>query len=75
MSGDKHHNNSCSIEIDTIEPALRTSRICSVSPTAGQPRRSSLGELGWVEGQTMSFDCISPVGRFDQVPALARELV
>jgi putative ABC transport system substrate-binding protein len=34
-----------------------------------------LEELGWVEGQTMVLDCVSAVGRIDQVPALARELV
>jgi putative ABC transport system substrate-binding protein len=34
-----------------------------------------LGELGWIEGQTIVFDCVSAIGRIDQVPALARELV
>jgi putative ABC transport system substrate-binding protein len=34
-----------------------------------------LGELGWIEGQTIHFDCVSAGGRLDQVPALARELV
>jgi putative ABC transport system substrate-binding protein len=34
-----------------------------------------LGELGWIEGQTMVFGCVSAIGRPDQVPALARELV
>jgi putative ABC transport system substrate-binding protein len=34
-----------------------------------------LGELGWIEGQTIVFDCVSAVGRLDQVPALARELI
>ena len=32
-----------------------------------------LSELGWIEGQTIVFDCVSTAG--DQVPALARELV
>src|SRR5262245_724294 len=34
-----------------------------------------LGELGWVEGQTIVIDCVSAVGRVDQVPALSRQLV
>src|SRR5215831_3995970 len=34
-----------------------------------------LGELGWIEGQNIVFDCVSAVGHVDQVPALARELV
>jgi len=34
-----------------------------------------LAELGWIEGQNFIFDCVSSVGRIDQVPALARELV
>src|SRR5262245_63762512 len=39
------------------------------------PYLRRLGELGWIEGQTVVFDCISAVGRLDQVAALARELV
>jgi ABC-type uncharacterized transport system substrate-binding protein len=31
--------------------------------------------LAGVEGQNIVFDCVSPVGRIDQVPTLARELV
>ena len=34
-----------------------------------------LGELGWIEGQNFLFECVSAVGRLDQLPALARELV
>jgi putative ABC transport system substrate-binding protein len=34
-----------------------------------------LAELGWVEGRNFVFDCVSIVGRLDQLPALARELV
>jgi putative tryptophan/tyrosine transport system substrate-binding protein len=34
-----------------------------------------LAELGWVDGQTATFDCISAAGRIDQAPALAAELV
>jgi putative ABC transport system substrate-binding protein len=33
-----------------------------------------LAELGWSKG-TIVFECVSTVGRLDQVPALARELV
>jgi putative ABC transport system substrate-binding protein len=39
------------------------------------PMRRRLAELGWIEGQNFVFDCVSTVGRLDQVPALARELV
>src|SRR5215813_9178718 len=34
-----------------------------------------LAELGWNEGQNYVVDCVSTVGRLDQLPALARELV
>ena len=33
-----------------------------------------LAELGWSKG-TIVFDCVSTVGRLDELPALARELV
>ena len=46
---------------------------CPISPNS--PGRLRLGELGWVEGRNFEFDCVSTVGRVDQVPALARELV
>jgi putative ABC transport system substrate-binding protein len=45
---------------------------CPLQPDNFFVRR--LGELGWVEGQTMIFDCLSAVGRLDQLPILAREL-
>jgi putative ABC transport system substrate-binding protein len=34
-----------------------------------------LEELGWIEGRTIAFECVSMVGRWDQLPALAREVV
>jgi len=34
-----------------------------------------LAELDWVEGHNFNFEGVSAFGRFDQVPALARELV
>jgi putative ABC transport system substrate-binding protein len=34
-----------------------------------------LRELGWIGGQTIVFDCVSAIGRLDELPALARELV
>jgi putative tryptophan/tyrosine transport system substrate-binding protein len=46
---------------------------CSPKPDQIITRR--LGELGWIVGQTIVIDCVSATGRFDQVPALARELV
>jgi putative ABC transport system substrate-binding protein len=44
-------------------------------PQPDDPVVRRLGELGWIEGQTIVFDCVSAVGRVDQVPALAHELV
>jgi putative tryptophan/tyrosine transport system substrate-binding protein len=41
----------------------------------GWPEVRRLGELGWVEGRNVVFDCVSAVGRLDQGPTLARELV
>ena len=46
---------------------------CPLQPDNLVVRR--LAELGWIEGQNIVFDCVSTVGRVDQVPALARELV
>jgi putative ABC transport system substrate-binding protein len=46
---------------------------CPMQPD--DPVRRRLAELGWIEGQTIVFDCESAVGRIDQVPALAHELV
>jgi putative ABC transport system substrate-binding protein len=46
---------------------------CPLQPDNPIVRR--LGELGWIEGQTIVFDCVSAIGRIEQVPALALELV
>src|SRR5262249_53641645 len=46
---------------------------CPLPPDNILVRR--LGELGWIEGQNFVFDCVSALGRVDQGPALARELV
>ena len=46
---------------------------CPLPPDNPIVRR--LAELGWIEGQTVAFECVSAVGRLDQLPALARELV
>ena len=46
---------------------------CPLNPDSLTVRR--LVELGWVEGQNFVLDCVSTVGRLDQLPALARELV
>ena len=46
---------------------------CPLQPDNLVVRR--LAELGWIEGQNIVFDCVSTVGRVDQVPTLARELV
>src|SRR5262249_32172363 len=39
---------------------------CPLQPDNLAVRR--LAELGWVEGQNIVFDCVSTVGRVDQVP-------
>src|SRR5262249_28132953 len=41
---------------------------CPLQPDNLAVRR--LAELGWIEGQNIVFDCVSTVGRVDQVPAL-----
>jgi putative ABC transport system substrate-binding protein len=39
------------------------------------PLHRGLTELGWIEGRTFVFECVSTLGHLDQLPALARELV
>jgi len=59
-------------------PLKRVGVLASQVPCPLQPDNPvvrGLGELGWVEGQNFLFECVSAVGRIDQVPALARELV
>jgi putative ABC transport system substrate-binding protein len=46
---------------------------CPLQPDNPIVRR--LVELGWIEGKTVAFECVSAFGRIDQVPELARELV
>src|SRR5215467_8191460 len=60
------------------QPLKRIGALSSQTPCPLQPDNiivRRLGELGWIEGQTIVFDCVSAVGRMDQVPALARDLV
>src|SRR5262245_46488040 len=63
------------------QPLKRVGVLTSQVPCPLQPDNPvypvvrRLGELGWVEGQTFVIDCVSAVGRVDQVPALSRELV
>ena len=46
---------------------------CPLAPNSAFARR--FAELGWVEGRNFVVDCESTVGRLDQLPELARELV
>src|SRR5215475_2920811 len=46
---------------------------CPLQPDHPIVRR--LIELGWVEGQNFVVDCVSTVGRLDQLRTLARELI
>jgi putative ABC transport system substrate-binding protein len=60
------------------QPLKRVGILASAVPCPLQPdsvvvRR--LAELGWVEGQNFVFECVSAVGRLEQLPALAQELV
>src|ERR1700674_2436852 len=47
---------------------------CPIPPDFALPSR--LAELsGWLNPRPLVFECVSTVGRLDQLPALARELV
>jgi putative ABC transport system substrate-binding protein len=46
---------------------------CPLQPDNPVTRR--LAELGWIEGRTFIVECESTVGRLNQLPAVARELV
>jgi len=46
---------------------------CPLQPDNPGVRR--LEELGWIEGRNFVFDCVTVIGRLDQLPALAHELV
>jgi len=41
---------------------------CPPPPDSSILRR--LAELGWIEGRSIVFDCVSTLGRLDQLPAL-----
>ena len=60
------------------QPLKRVGLLASIGPCPLQPDNlivRRLGQLGWVEGQNLAFDCASAIGRIDQVRALAREMV
>src|SRR5215510_2531522 len=60
------------------QPLKRVGVLASVVPCPLQPDNPivrRLRELGWIEGQSFVVDCVSTVGRVDQLPVLARELV
>jgi putative tryptophan/tyrosine transport system substrate-binding protein len=60
------------------QPLRQVGVLASTFPCPLKPNNlvvRGLGELGWIEGQNIVFDCVSAVGRIDQVPTLARELV
>jgi putative tryptophan/tyrosine transport system substrate-binding protein len=60
------------------QPLKRVGVLASTFPCPLKPDNlvvRGLGKLGWIEGQNIVFDCVSAVGRIDQVPSLARELV
>jgi putative ABC transport system substrate-binding protein len=46
---------------------------CRIPPDLLGTRR--LAELGWIEGRNFVVDCVTTIGRLDQLPALAHELV
>jgi putative tryptophan/tyrosine transport system substrate-binding protein len=60
------------------QPLKRVGVLAMIVPCPLQrdnPFVRRLGELGWIEGQTIVFECVSTVGRLDQLSELARELV
>jgi putative tryptophan/tyrosine transport system substrate-binding protein len=60
------------------QPLKRVGLLANIVPCPLQPDNPvvrRLGDLGWIEGQTIVYDCVSAIGRIDQVPALARDLV
>src|SRR5215813_2918272 len=60
------------------QPLKRVGVLAAQSPCPLQPDHPivrRLIELGWIEGQNFVLDCVSTVGRLDQLPALARELI
>jgi putative ABC transport system substrate-binding protein len=60
------------------QPLKRVGILAWRGPCPLQPDTSFvslLSELGWIEGRNIVFECVSAVGRLDQIPALARELV
>src|SRR5262249_24946340 len=65
----------CSATETTAKTCRDPSLPCSMSYTARQPRRSP-PRGAWLERgeKLLLLDCVSAVGRVDQVPALAREL-
>jgi putative tryptophan/tyrosine transport system substrate-binding protein len=67
---------ACSAQQQSAQPkrvGVLTLSGCPISSNWATTRR--LAELGWVEGQNFDFECVSTVGRLEQLPALARELV
>jgi putative ABC transport system substrate-binding protein len=61
-----------------MQPLKRVGVLAGYSPCPlkpDDPTRRRLAELGWTEGRNLALDCVSAVGRQDQVPALAGELV
>jgi putative ABC transport system substrate-binding protein len=71
---------ACSIASYAQQPTQPLKRVgilrsgpCPLLPDDLIVRR--LKELGWIEGQNFVLECVSAVGRVNEVPALARELV
>jgi putative ABC transport system substrate-binding protein len=61
------------------QPAAKVRRIgvllLSSECPPPRPLVESLASLGWSEGQTVAFDCISALGRFPDLSAIAADLV
>ena len=50
------------------QPLKRVGLLASIGPCPLQPDNlivRRLGELGWVEGQNLAFDCVSAIGCID----------
>jgi len=66
----------------TIAPAKRLGILMGGAPCPSpsgpafwKPLLQGLAARGWVEGRTLTIDCVSAGGRLEQAPMLARELV
>jgi hypothetical protein len=62
---------ACYAQQPTRAPSKRVGLLSQLPcPIPPDIIRRRLAELGWIEGQTFVFDCVSAVGRLDQTALL-----